>query len=164
MCVLVVELGLLCRSQELLFRHLAAPLAHGTRGEVILTITFNICLLTTYKVELVSRLLLPLAGPTPEEWEDEEVERLPVDLQYLGEDKEREQDTDLRVMLLERQGTLLFPLLESKANLCSLTQLCATRQGRQRMREQNVYLVLRQYHKVSQKRLQLTNADPLREG
>ena len=58
---------------------------------------------------MVSRLLLPLAGPTPEDWADEEVERLPLDLQYLGEDKEREQDTDLRVMLLERQGTHLSP-------------------------------------------------------
>ena len=85
------------------------------------------------------RLVLPLAGPSPEELTDEEMEGLPMDLQvspapyshstfscalsslvlthththppqYLDEDKKVEEDLDIRTMLLE-----------------ALTQLCATR-------------------------------------
>jgi len=51
------------------------------------------------QVDLLPRLLLPLAGP--EEFDDEEVEKLPVDLQYLEPDKEREPDTDIRRLLVE---------------------------------------------------------------
>jgi len=50
-------------------------------------------------VDLLPRLLLPLAGP--EEFDDDEMEKLPVDLQYLQPDKERELDTDIRRMLVE---------------------------------------------------------------
>jgi hypothetical protein len=50
-------------------------------------------------IDLLSRLLLPLAGP--EELDDEEMNSLPDDLQYLPPDKERESDPDLRTMLLE---------------------------------------------------------------
>ena len=44
-------------------------------------------------------LLLPLAGP--EELSEEEMEGLPEDLQYLGDDKTREDDPDIRKMLIE---------------------------------------------------------------
>jgi len=50
-------------------------------------------------VDLLPRLLLPLAGA--EEFDEDEMEKLPVDLQYLEPDKEREPDADIRQMLVE---------------------------------------------------------------
>jgi len=50
-------------------------------------------------VDLLPRLLLPLAGT--EEFDEDEMEKLPVDLQYLEPDKEREPDADIRRMLVE---------------------------------------------------------------
>ena len=44
-------------------------------------------------------LLLPLAGP--EELSESDNDKLPVDLQYLEEDKKRETDPEIRVMLIE---------------------------------------------------------------
>jgi len=41
-----------------------------------------------------------LAGPTPDELEPEDVEKLPLDLQYLPEGQKVEEDPDLRRMLL----------------------------------------------------------------
>lgn len=51
------------------------------------------------KVDLLPRLLLPLAGP--EEFDDNDMDKLPVDLQYLPPEKERESDPDIRKMLVE---------------------------------------------------------------
>ncbi len=48
---------------------------------------------------MLPRLLLPLAGP--EEFDDDDTERLPADLQYLPPDKTREPDPDIRCMLIE---------------------------------------------------------------
>nr|CAG4649473.1 EOG090X08WK [Scapholeberis mucronata]SVE93719.1 EOG090X08WK [Scapholeberis mucronata] len=79
-------------------------------------------------VDLLPKLLLPLAGP--EEFDDEDNEKLPIDLQYLGEEKTREQDADLRKILLE-----------------ALTQLCATKAGREYLRSKNTYVILRELHK-----------------
>ncbi|XP_034020610.1 protein HGH1 homolog [Thalassophryne amazonica] len=78
-------------------------------------------------VDILPFLLLPLAGP--EELTDEENEGLPVDLQYLPEDKKREDDPDIRKMLLE---TLLL--------------LTATKFGRQTLKQKNVYSILREFH------------------
>jgi len=50
-------------------------------------------------VDLLPKLLLPLAGP--EEFDEEDNDKLPIDLQYLGEDKVRERDPDIRKMLIE---------------------------------------------------------------
>lgn len=50
-------------------------------------------------VDLLPKLLLPLAGP--EEFDEEDNDKLPIDLQYLSEDKTRERDPDIRKMLLE---------------------------------------------------------------
>ena len=50
-------------------------------------------------VDILPFLLLPLAGP--EELSEEEMEGLPEDLQYLGDDKKREDDPDIRKMLIE---------------------------------------------------------------
>ncbi|KAK1804768.1 hypothetical protein P4O66_003616 [Electrophorus voltai] len=79
-------------------------------------------------VDILPFLLLPLAGP--EELSEEENEGLPVDLQYLPEDKTREEDPDIRKMLIE---TLLL--------------LTATKVGRQIMKEKNVYPIMREFHK-----------------
>lgn len=78
-------------------------------------------------VDILPYLLLPLAGP--EELSEEENEGLPVDLQYLPEDKKRETDPDIRKMLLE---TLLL--------------LTATKGCRQIMKNKNVYPIMREFH------------------
>lgn len=51
------------------------------------------------EVDILPSLLLPLAGP--EQFEEQEMEMLPEDLQYLPDDKQREADPDIRKMLLE---------------------------------------------------------------
>lgn len=79
-------------------------------------------------VDILPHLLLPLAGP--EEFDEEDNGKLPIDLQWLPEDKKRESDPDIRRMLLE-----------------ALEQLCATRLHRELMRERNVYVILRELHK-----------------
>ncbi|XP_034442297.1 protein HGH1 homolog [Hippoglossus hippoglossus] len=79
-------------------------------------------------VDILPFLLLPLAGP--EELSEEDNEGLPVDLQYLPEDKKRDADPDIRKMLLE---TLLL--------------LTATKDGRLTLKEKNVYPIMREYHK-----------------
>lgn len=80
-------------------------------------------------VDILPRLLLPLAGPTPETFSDDEIDKLPLDLQYLDDDKKIEEDPDIRKMLLE-----------------ALIQLCAKRQGREFLREKNTYIILRELH------------------
>ncbi|XP_045130041.1 protein HGH1 homolog [Portunus trituberculatus] len=80
------------------------------------------------EVEVTGRLLLPLAGP--DTFTLEENDKLPLDLQYLPNDKTREPEPNIRRLLLE-----------------ALMQLCVTRHGRESLREQNVYLVLREHHK-----------------
>ena len=82
------------------------------------------------QVDILPRLLLPLAGPTPEELSAEDVDTLPLDLQYLDEDKTVEEDPDIRKMLLE-----------------SVHQLCATRKCREMIRSKGTYFILRQLHK-----------------
>ncbi|XP_069771213.1 protein HGH1 homolog [Narcine bancroftii] len=79
-------------------------------------------------VDILPYLLLPLAGP--EELSEEETEGLPVDLQYLPEDKQREKDPDIRRMLLE-----------------AINLLMATKSGREVVREKNAYVILREMHK-----------------
>lgn len=85
-------------------------------------------LLLSEEVDITPFLLLPLAGP--EEFDDEDNAQLPVDLQYLGEDKERDPNPDNRKLLLE-----------------AILQLCATKTGRQILREKQAYLILRELHK-----------------
>uniref|UniRef100_A0A1B6D1Q7 Protein HGH1 homolog n=2 Tax=Clastoptera arizonana TaxID=38151 RepID=A0A1B6D1Q7_9HEMI len=80
------------------------------------------------EIGILPRLLLPLAGP--EEFDDEDNNKLPIDLQYLPDDKVREPDPDIRIMLLE-----------------TLNQLCATKKGREFLRDHNAYLILRELHK-----------------
>lgn len=70
------------------------------RGGVVGTVR-NCCFdvethrwLLSDEVDVLSRLLLPLAGN--EEYSDEDNDKLPIDLQYLPEDKTREPDPDIR--------------------------------------------------------------------
>jgi len=79
-------------------------------------------------IDLLPKLLLPLAGP--EEFDDEDNDKLPIDLQYLGAEKTRERDPDLRKIFIE-----------------TLTQLCCTKFGREYMRSKNTYVILRELHK-----------------
>ncbi|XP_068207016.1 protein HGH1 homolog [Palaemon carinicauda] len=79
-------------------------------------------------IDIVPRLVLPLAGP--DVYTIEENDSLPIDLQYLADDKEREPDPEIRKLLLE-----------------ALMQLCITRPGRELMRSQNIYLILKEHHK-----------------
>lgn len=79
-------------------------------------------------IDLLSRLLLPLAGP--DTFTAEENDELPIDLQFLEDDKQREEDPEIRKILLE-----------------SLMQLCITRKCRENMRSQNAYYILRELHK-----------------
>lgn len=110
------------------------------RGGVIGTLR-NCCFdhkhhewLLSEDVDILPFLLLPLAGS--EELSEEENEGLPLDLQYLPEDKQREEDPDLRKMLLE---TLLL--------------LCATARGRCSLKAKQVYPLMREFHSWE------TNAD-----
>ncbi|XP_069738190.1 protein HGH1 homolog isoform X1 [Phaenicophaeus curvirostris] len=80
------------------------------------------------EVDVLPFLLLPLAGP--EEFPEDEMERLPVDLQYLPADKKREEDPEIRKMLLE-----------------SIMLLAATPAGRRRLRAAGTFLVLRELHR-----------------
>lgn len=77
-------------------------------------------------VGLIVHLMLPLTGP--EKLPEKEMEELPLELQYLGENKRREAKVVHRRLLLE-----------------SLLQMCATRHGREVLRETNVYYLLREY-------------------
>ena len=114
--------------------------SHVRRGGVIATLR-NCCfdpahhewLLNESQVDILPSLLLPLAGPTPDSFDDEDIDKLPVDLQYLDEDKQTEPDPDLRKMLLE-----------------ALYQLCATKKCREYIRSKNAYVILRELHKVEE--------------
>lgn len=99
-------------------------------------------------VDLLPKLLLPLAGP--EEFDEEDNDKLPIDLQYLGEEKTREQDPDIRKMLLEAltQVLLLRPWVEFIKRLSKcFKKLCATKYGREYLRSKNTYVILRELHK-----------------
>eukprot|EP00099_Drosophila_melanogaster_P006350 NP_001247313.1 uncharacterized protein Dmel_CG6073, isoform B [Drosophila melanogaster] len=95
----------------------------------------NVCFDTVYhdvilneQSSILVAILQPLCGP--EEFSDEDNELLPIELQYLPESKTREEDPDLRKMLLE-----------------CLLQLCSTRRSREILRSRGVYEILREYHK-----------------
>lgn len=104
------------------------------RGGVVGTIK-NCCFeedfhewLLSDEVDILSHLLLPLAGN--EEFDDEDNEKLPLDLQYLPNDKLREEDPDIRFILIE-----------------AITQLVAKRPNREFIRNKNTYIILRELHK-----------------
>ena len=51
------------------------------------------------EVEIITHLLMPLAGP--EEFTPEENEFLPLDLQYLPDTKQRESNKEVQMLLCE---------------------------------------------------------------
>ncbi|XP_071944500.1 protein HGH1 homolog [Antedon mediterranea] len=81
------------------------------------------------KVEILPHLLLPLAGP--EELTEEDMEGMPDDLQYLGDDKKREPNPNIRKMLIE-----------------SICQLCSTKEGRKIVKDKRTYVIIRELHKT----------------
>lgn len=85
-------------------------------------------ILLSEDVDILPRLLLPLADNF--EYAEEENDKLPLELQYLPEDKVREVDGDVRLTVIE-----------------ALTQLCAKRMSREYLRDKNAYVILRELHK-----------------
>ncbi|CAH2083702.1 unnamed protein product [Euphydryas editha] len=79
-------------------------------------------------IDLLTYLLLPLMGN--EEYPDDEMDKLPIALQYLPKEKKRDADVDIRKMIIE-----------------TLNKLCAKRKSREILRDNGVYYVLREYHK-----------------
>ncbi|XP_063836300.1 protein HGH1 homolog [Ostrinia nubilalis] len=79
-------------------------------------------------LDLLTYLLNPLMGN--EDYPDHEMDKLPIALQYFPKEKRRERDPDIRKMVLE-----------------TLNKLCTKRMGREMLRENGVYYVLREYHK-----------------
>ncbi|KAG1701249.1 Protein HGH1 [Nymphon striatum] len=59
-------------------------------------------------LNLLPALLLPLAGN--EEFKEEEMDQLPLDLQYLPDDKVREEDPSVRKMLIETLIQMHLPM------------------------------------------------------
>lgn len=118
------------------------------RGGVVGTIK-NCCFdpdhhewLLSDDVDILSRLLLPLAGN--EEFDEEDNDKLPLDLQYLPSEKKREEDPDIRNMLLE-----------------ALTQLCSKRTNREYIRNKNAYVILRELHKKETDKMALLSCENL---
>ena len=80
-------------------------------------------------IDALPSILLPLAGP--EEFDLEDQEKMPAALQFLDSSKTREADPILRLMLVE---TLLL--------------LCTRRWGRDYLRANGVYEIIRAAHLV----------------
>ncbi|KAJ2726070.1 Protein hgh1 [Coemansia sp. Benny D115] len=81
------------------------------------------------ETNMLPYILLPLCGP--EEYDMEEMEAMPDEIQLLGEEKKREADPKLRACLLE-----------------AINLLCTTHYGRETLRSKQVYPILREMHKV----------------
>lgn len=79
-------------------------------------------------LDLLTYLLKPIMGG--EEYPDEEMDMLPISLQYLPKEKTRETDADIRKIILE-----------------TLNKFCMKSSGREMLRDNGVYYVLREYHK-----------------
>ncbi|KAJ3115123.1 hypothetical protein HK100_001452 [Physocladia obscura] len=84
-------------------------------------------LLLSAELNLVPYVLLPLCGPN--DFDDEDIDNLPEELQLLESTKTREPVIEFRLMLVE---TLLL--------------LASTRPGRAHLREMKVYYVVRALH------------------
>lgn len=79
-------------------------------------------------IDLLTYLLTPIMGN--EEYDDDEMDKLPISLQFLPKEKTRDSDIDIRKMIIE-----------------TLNKLCTKRNCREILRENGVYYVLREYHK-----------------
>lgn len=101
--------------------------AIGTLRNLSFDTEFHEFLLST-ELELLTFLLNPITGN--EDYPDEEMDKLPIALQYLPQEKQRDRDVDVRKMILE-----------------TLNKLCTKRHGREVLRDNGVYYILREYHK-----------------
>ncbi|KAJ2572898.1 Protein hgh1 [Coemansia sp. RSA 1836] len=81
------------------------------------------------ETNMLPYILLPLCGP--EEFDMDDMEAMPEEVQLLGDDKKRESDPKLRTTLLE-----------------AINLLCSTHYGRETLRAKKVYPILREMHKV----------------
>lgn len=82
-------------------------------------------------VDILPALLMPLAGgPEIANLDMDDMEKLPDQLQFLEETKEREEDSDIRKMIVE-----------------SLFLLCNKKEDRCYIRDKNTYVILRELHK-----------------
>ncbi|KAB8228215.1 hypothetical protein BDV23DRAFT_161247 [Aspergillus alliaceus] len=99
----------------------------STIKNVAFDIPFHPTLFSEDEANLLPYILLPIAGP--EEFSEEETLTMLPDLQLLPPDKKRDSDNSIIVTHLE---TLLL--------------LATTREGRDRMREVQVYPVIRECH------------------
>lgn len=79
--------------------------------------------------DILVHLVLPLAAGS-DDLSEEETEELPLDLQYLPADKERESSKDIQKLLIE-----------------CLFQLCATSEGRMSLKKSGIYYFMRELHK-----------------
>ena len=73
-------------------------------------------------MDILPHLLLPLTGP--EEFPEDDMEKLPPDLQYMDENKQRESDPDIRRMLLDALLQVSGFVLYQVNNLNALTRSC----------------------------------------
>ncbi|KAJ2694102.1 Protein hgh1 [Coemansia spiralis] len=86
-------------------------------------------LLDPDETNMLPYILLPLCGPG--EIDIEDMEKMPEEVQLLGDDKQREADPALRATLLE-----------------AINLLCTTYYGRTTMRNKAIYYILREQHKA----------------
>lgn len=101
--------------------------AIGTVRNITFDIQYHKFLLSP-DLDLLTYLLNPLMGG--EDYPDEEMDKLPIALQYLPREKQREEDIDIRKMILE-----------------TLNKLCSKRESREILRDNGVYYIMREYHK-----------------
>jgi len=80
------------------------------------------------EADILVHLVLPLAGP--EELDDDENDKLPLDLQYMSPDKQREPSREIQQLLVE-----------------SLFQLCSNKSCRVKLKDSGVYYYMRELHK-----------------
>ncbi len=129
--------SLICNKETRLFQRLLPFISYEDslirRGGIVGMVK-NICFdsslhdwLFTDDVNILPYVLLPLMTC---DFDDETNDKLPVELQYLGDSKKLEKCDDLKIMLLE-----------------CLNQLSATKYGREYLRSKGTYEILREFHK-----------------
>ncbi|CAG9120320.1 unnamed protein product [Plutella xylostella] len=101
--------------------------AIGTVRNISFSVEYHDFLLSL-DLDLLTYLLTPLMGN--EEYPDDEMDTLPIALQYLPKEKKRENNVDIRQMVVE-----------------TLNRLCSKKNNREILRKNGVYYVLREYHK-----------------
>lgn len=123
--------GVVPITKLLVFTEHKSPIRRKGVASTIKNVAFDVpyhpTLFSESDVNILPYLLLPLAGP--EELPLEETADMLPDLQLLPPDKERDSDNDVLTTHLE---TLLL--------------LTSTREGRVKMREVNVYPIIRECH------------------